>query len=334
MTPGNVAAVDGSLWVITSYFNPMGYQRRRANYRAFRRHLNLPLATIEWSPDSNFVLDDDEADLMVRVGGGSLMWQKERLLNLLLPQLPAQCRYVAWVDCDVVFERSDWGAAAIQTLQAWPLIQLYDTVRHAKQVELSKVDKIENWSEVGAEMARPGFVSATEQNEPLAQWAQSHTRATVLNGDPSIGFAWAARRALLERHPFLDIWVAGGGDAALCFAAFGIPERVVLRHGLSDAHRDHYLPLARALAQTVKGQVGHLPGTIHALWHGEIDQRGYQARHQFMARHGFDPSRFLQLAPSGVWQWTAAAGALAVDVRDYFVRRNEDGLLPPPGSIN
>ena len=334
MTPGHVAAVDGSLWVITSYFNPIGYQRRRANYRAFRRHLNLPLATIEWSPDSNFELDDDEAELMVRVGGGSLMWQKERLLNLLLPQLPAQCRYVAWVDCDVVFDRRDWGAAAIEALQTWPLIQLYDTARHTQQVELSRVDKIENWSEVGAEKTLPGFASATMQNKLLAQQAPLQARVSVAIGDSSNGFAWAAQRALLERHPFPDVWVAGGGDTALCFAAFGMPEGMVLQHGLSDAHRDHYLPLAHAFAQTVNGQVSYLQGTVHALWHGKIDQRGYKERHQFMARHGFDPSRFLQLAPSGVWQWTAAASALAEEVRNYFVRRNEDGLMAPPESTN
>ena len=37
-------------------------------------------------------------DTPPEVQGGSLLWQKERLLNLLLPRLPAHCRHVAWLD--------------------------------------------------------------------------------------------------------------------------------------------------------------------------------------------------------------------------------------------
>lgn len=37
----------GSLWAIACYFNPVGYERRRQNYLAFRRHLTVPLATVE-----------------------------------------------------------------------------------------------------------------------------------------------------------------------------------------------------------------------------------------------------------------------------------------------
>ena len=38
-----------ALWAITSCYNPMGYARRAANYRLFRRSLNVPLVTVESS---------------------------------------------------------------------------------------------------------------------------------------------------------------------------------------------------------------------------------------------------------------------------------------------
>ena len=37
------------LWAITSYFNPVGYQRRLENYRIFRQRLTVPLVTVELS---------------------------------------------------------------------------------------------------------------------------------------------------------------------------------------------------------------------------------------------------------------------------------------------
>ena len=39
----------GELWGITCYFNPVGYKRRLQNYHVFRRHLTIPLITVELS---------------------------------------------------------------------------------------------------------------------------------------------------------------------------------------------------------------------------------------------------------------------------------------------
>jgi hypothetical protein len=56
-----MAAATGSrgaegLWAITSYFNPMKYQRRRANYRLFRERLGVPLVTVELAYGPDFEL--------------------------------------------------------------------------------------------------------------------------------------------------------------------------------------------------------------------------------------------------------------------------------------
>ena len=36
----------GELWGISRYFNPVGYKRRLQNYHLFRRHLTIPLITV------------------------------------------------------------------------------------------------------------------------------------------------------------------------------------------------------------------------------------------------------------------------------------------------
>ena len=51
------------LWAITSYFNPIGYRRRLANYRAFRARLSVPLLAVELTgPD----LTDTDAEIILR----------------------------------------------------------------------------------------------------------------------------------------------------------------------------------------------------------------------------------------------------------------------------
>jgi hypothetical protein len=105
------------LWGITSFFNPAGFDSRRANYRTFRSRLNVPLLTVELSFADGFELQPTDAEILLQISGGDVMWQKERLLNLALAALPPDCDLVAWLDCDVIFGSSDWPERARQQLQ-------------------------------------------------------------------------------------------------------------------------------------------------------------------------------------------------------------------------
>src|SRR5690606_20133502 len=89
---------DARLWALTSYYNPVRYRRRRENYRAFRDHLDVPLVAVEMETDGVFDLVPGDADILVQIAGGDVLWQKERLLNIALGALPSACRKVAWID--------------------------------------------------------------------------------------------------------------------------------------------------------------------------------------------------------------------------------------------
>lgn len=67
--------------VVTAFFNPCGYANLRRNYSEFRRHLGVPLRTIELSFNGTFEISDA---LHVNGGPANLLWQKERLLNLVV----------------------------------------------------------------------------------------------------------------------------------------------------------------------------------------------------------------------------------------------------------
>src|SRR4051794_18027562 len=96
------------LWLLTSYFNASGYRTRRQNYDRFRQRIaGLRLLTVEcaFGPEP-FALEPSAEVLQVRAR--DVLWQKERLLNVALAALPADCHKVAWLDGDLLFERPDW----------------------------------------------------------------------------------------------------------------------------------------------------------------------------------------------------------------------------------
>jgi len=113
----------GDFWAITSYFNPMRYKRRFSNYKVFRKNLNLPLVAVELAYSNTFELQEGDADILVQLRGGAVLWQKERLLNAALQALPKRCRKVAWLDCDIIFQMVNWADAAGQLLDRVAMIQ-------------------------------------------------------------------------------------------------------------------------------------------------------------------------------------------------------------------
>ena len=66
------------------------------------------LFTIELAFDDHHQIPP--GDRVYRIKGSlpaNLMWQKERLLNILMENIPDDYRHIAWCDGDIVFKRPD-----------------------------------------------------------------------------------------------------------------------------------------------------------------------------------------------------------------------------------
>jgi hypothetical protein len=179
-----------NLWAITSYFNPKCYRRRLANFRIFRAHLNVPLVAVELAYDSDFELQVQDADILIRLRGGAVLWQKERLLNLALQSLPKHCRKVAWLDSDILFETGDWSEQANRLLERFTMVQLFTRVFYLSP----------NWTPLGpqgdVEFTRPSAaISIASGMSAAACLAHS---ANGRKGTSAPGLAWAARRGLVD----------------------------------------------------------------------------------------------------------------------------------------
>src|SRR5690348_4915806 len=213
------------LWTITSYFNPIGYVNRLRNYHVFRANLASPLAVVELSLNGKFELTKSDAEIVVQITGGDVLWQKERLLNVALRSLPDACNHVAWVDCDVVFLDRDWAERTDQALKEFCLIQPY-----RERCNLSRDAQISSGIDMACDSISQSVAYKIAMGEAQAEdFGQSNA---PLTRNSTAGLAWAARREILEAHGLYDGCILGSTDRAILCAAMGIFESGVNAVGM------------------------------------------------------------------------------------------------------
>lgn len=319
------------LWVVTAYYNPMGYRRRLANFHAFRRHLAAPLLVAELSRAGRGDLADDDADVVLRFAGEDRLWQKERLINLAVAQLPPHVRHVAWIDADLILSDPHWPDRVRERLDArGGLLQVFDTAYHLPpELDPAAVDVAQCRALApdltGVSIARALREGRFDHLEHI--W---HNRA---RGDAEMpvayvvrGFGWAARRAELARAGLYTGNVVGGGDWLMAFAQIGRLEQCFDQRPFTPAHRDHVRAWYEGAHKSgLFDHLGDVPQTAWHLWHGALTDRRYSERYHILVDHDYDPARDLVAAPGAVHAWADPAGPLPRAVEAYFRSRREDG---------
>ncbi|MBC8065865.1 MAG: hypothetical protein H7Y17_13615 [Chlorobia bacterium] len=307
-------AIHSRLWAITCLFNPAGYRVREENYRVFRKHLDLPLVTVELAFDGPFTLSEPDADILIQISGGDRLWQKERLLNLALQALPDECDQVLWIDADIVPCDPAWTSEIGLALERASVVQAFGMVNMlgpSGETMLRSMSTMLALSQIGESEL---ILSATLDRS---------------KGAPCSGHAWAARREVVQEHGFYDGCIVGGGDTAFLCAATGDFEKVIQMHQMGEAQQKRYLDWATKIHRKVTQGVGVLDCEIDHLWHGTLENRKGKLRHIELSHIGFDPYVDVTLDENGVWRWASDRPELHGHVRNYFLARREDeaGIL-------
>lgn len=307
------------MWAIAAYYNPVGYRRRPAVYREFRRRLNVPLATVEWSRDEQFELSDSDADILIQIRGHDVLWQKECLLNIAADNLPPECDCIAWLDCDVIFEDEDWGPRAMELLERHPVIHLFR--------EVADLPADTDLTRLPAFPARPAARSLVYGvRHATVDWESLATKSTRTNCGWSTGLGWAMRRSVWRRHRFYDACIVGGGDRAMACAAHARYDVPIRRFRMNAMQQAHYLDWAKNYYEDVRDNVGFLDNRVFHLWHGDVATRRNPAkRFGGLRQFEFDPYRDIALDDSGCWRWSTDRPGLHRFVEEYFESRREDG---------
>lgn len=300
--------------VITSYFNPQHYNRPRANFRRFAEGIaaaGVPLWIVELAFDDDpFELPSGTTVLSLRGSRARhLMWQKERLLNLLIERLPADVDAIAWIDADVVFLNPYWVNELKLALGRLQVVQLFESA---------------------SELLPDGSISS-EVMRSTASGTPNRLVLPIHRSKSHPGMAWAARASLLKRHGLLDTMISGSGDLVMLRAWSGVPYRLLtdlagrlFSTGWAASNERWAAPVAADVA----GAWGSVPGSIVHLFHGRAQDRAYAPTWTVLDRHDYQPDLDLIREANGLWGWSDAAcsnkPAMVAAVAQQFARRRED----------
>ena len=286
---GDRVDVEQATEIVTYHFNAHNRERLRANYAHWSAKLGKRHTCYEVGSRGQEIASS------VHFRSDSVIWQKERLINLALASIGPHARYFAWVDHDLLFERADWLEVGTDLInRGADCVQLFDSVayydRHGNKIE-----------------DRAGSV---------ASWQR---RGKIDNTAP--GGAWIASVAWLRSiGGVYDRNICGGGDATFLEAVTGARTNYVQRQ------TRHLRADCEAYVQRVgKASVAFVPGVVRHLWHGDREHRQYTSRDEILTRHDFDPQRDFILANSGLYELRDPFGQLAADIRQYFADRRDDG---------
>lgn len=300
IAPLQTVAAPRRLAAVSCYFNPTGGRALRTNYRRFVNDLqsfDVPLFVAEVAYNGQPFIDSS-AFLKLHAGPNNILWQKERLLNLLVERLPEEFDAVAWIDADVLFLDRDWPIRAVEALVNFPAVQLWD-----------------RWHFTGPR---------GEINQTGVSVGHLGDRFRAGQGHP--GGAWAAWR---EVFPLDWSHILGGGDTAAVEAWLGV-KGSFLQQQMMPGWRAHYERWADEAGHKVRGRITTLEGDALHLYHGMRTNRRYGDRSRWLLQHNYDPLKDIGIDAQGLLAWTnEARPELRQVVRDYFfqVRQEDEGLL-------
>lgn len=311
------AKLDGTLWAITSYFNPAGYKTRKRNFDIFREKLKaqgIPLLVTEAAiGDSPFELMSADAEMVLQFRTNSILWQKERLLNLAHRSLPPECDKVVCLDADICFLQTNWKEDLCHALERYIVVQPYERIAQGAKdfipsASMKSVDELPHAAGLSA------ACSAARHEE---------SAVTFLSGHP--GYAIAMRRSLLDAFGLYEKMIVGGGDSLFFGACFGIhfEKNNYLGEEQCPVARDS-MHWVQTIANAVQGSVSFIHGDIVHLWHGNRNDRFYAERRTLLEH--YDPSTDIHISERGCIEWTHAHPSLEKNVALYFLIRNEDGV--------
>lgn len=313
---------NSPLWGITTFFNPCQYQSKLANYRIFRKFLPIPLLAVELSFNARFELGYSDADILIQIHGGDVMWQKERLLNIALKSLPETCDKVTWLDCDLVFTKDNWQSKVCGLLDDYKMIQPYKTVKHLPPgIPSTQYSSLAEIMAAKPILTEPSYAYSLVAGESLS----GERRPTSHEEIGAVGVMWAARKDLLQQHSFYDACIIGGSDTVIALSASGRFDELKRKNIMNDHQFEHFMDWAKPFYHEVKGSIHYVDYEVFHLWHGEFNDRCYSQRHEILKKYCFNPFTDITHDSQGCWKWNCNKTELQQCISSYFNSRKEDG---------
>lgn len=244
------------------------------------------------------------------------VWHKENMINIgvqhLLRQQPL-AEFVAFIDADVKFLRSDWAVETMHMLQHHMVVQMW---QHA-------IDLGPDGSQVATHHS---FLHQYCQKKPYCYG--SPRGAYHKHWHP--GYAWAMRiEAWHHLGGLIETAILGAGDNHMAHALVGLLDFSCAK-GLHPNYYKHLNIWGKRAERFIRRDVGVVAGTITHFWHGKKRDRRYHDRWKILVEHQYDPDMDLKRDAQGLFQLCDHGDVRSIrfrdDMRNYFQSRNEDSI--------
>ncbi len=263
--------------VVSCFFNPMHSEYRLRAFEQFYasiKHLNHEIVEC--------VIGDAKRQLghhanIEAIRTESLLWHKEAILNRTIAKLPKQYQYVFWIDADVLFTNLNWMTESVQAMQRRAaIVQPWEYCIHLNRDEKKPTFDVESCRALVSDPDHRhpqiwrGFAANYQTDGAIAASLNYHRHGHV-------GFAWGARRSILDQCPLYDKALIGGADHIIAHAAaLQVPHPCIDRAFAGDIEAVN--AWSHKFADACEGHLGYVPGDLYHLWHGDIDKREYLNR--------------------------------------------------------
>lgn len=307
-----IQPVEAPLYVVTSIINPSRYQSRYSLYRDFEKHITdagAVLYTVEAAyGDRDFEITGAGNPRQIRLRTNHEIWHKENLINIGVSRLPADWKYVAWIDADVQFARPDIVAETIHQLQHFSVVQMF---AHATDLGPRHEPLC----------AFEGFV---------ARWIRQGREVPAKMERYGVwhpGYAWACRRDAWDHlGGLIDFGIVGSADRYMACGLIGEMAQSLGPEIVRDcpAYTEWCLEWQARAETTIKRNIGFVDGLLLHYFHGAKKNRGYLDRSAILWENQFDPAKDIKRDWQGMWQLTDRKIGLRDQLRAYFRAREED----------
>ncbi len=312
-----------SLLAITSYYNPLKGYLRRTNYQCFKKHLGVPLLTVEWSQHGHFELGKQDADELIQLSGGDLLWQKERLLNIgLVRAIELGFDKVAFLDSDIVFEDPKWHEEVSEGLNHSEFMQCFRTVNYLPESNNHELSR-------GALFKLPFEYQMQSLTSMLIEGKNLYCiEGHDFRGDPIFkvrgnpGMAIAVHVGKLRGWSLYEGNIVGGGDFVIQAAINGSLAEMYAVRPFSPGHMRHLNEWAdlhckfNIRTRASSGRVCH-------LWHGRLADRQYEQRYSILPNCDYNPAIDIDMNSSGPLRFAPDSLKLSQAVEAYIASRKD-----------
>ena len=328
-------------YVIAVINNPARYARRPQLFKEFMSRMagyGVNLFVVETAfGERDFQVTDAANPRHIRLQSDSELWHKENMINIGISRLPADWKYVAWIDGDIDFVRADWAIETVHELQHHDFVQLFsDAIDMGPNHEVLTVFKSFAYcycNKLPPKIAGKQYRKAEDYDHEgfsheggsLQSIKTKDTKNYSAHNTWHPGYAWAAtRQAITAVGGLIDFAILGSADFHMATAIIGNAAE-----SLPPKANEEYKKMVlnwQARAAKLGKNIGYVKGTIYHFWHGKKADRRYMDRWDILIKNKFNPQTDIHKDWQGLYVMNPDLMEFQRDIRDYFRARNEDSI--------